>query len=73
MEYKLFDTPGLENNTRPLIFTSTSGCRASENFDSFSENFFFPIYVNTFCNSGQVPIFRYFKACTLMVFLKEFL
>ena len=32
---------GLENSTRPLVFTSTSGCRASENFDIFSENYFF--------------------------------
>ena len=26
-------TPGLENSTRPLVFTSASGCRASGNFD----------------------------------------
>ena len=24
---------------------------------------FFPIYVNNFCDAGQVPIFRYFEAC----------
>ena len=30
--------PGLENSTRPLVFTSASGCRASENFDISSEN-----------------------------------
>ena len=53
---------GLENSTRPLVFMSTSGCRASENFDIFSENYFFPIYVNIFCDAGQVPIFRYFEA-----------
>ena len=35
---------GLENCTRPLVFTSASGCRASENFDISSENEFFPIY-----------------------------
>ena len=29
---------GLENSTRPLVFTSASGCRASENFDISSEN-----------------------------------
>ena len=29
---------GLENCTRPLVFTSASGCRASENFDISSEN-----------------------------------
>ena len=53
---------GLENSTRPLVFTSTSGCRASGNFDIFSENYFFLIYVNNFFNAGQVPIFRYFEA-----------
>ena len=58
---------GLENSTRPLVFTSTSGCRASENFDIFSENFFFPIYVNNFCGAGQVPIFRYFEAWPLVI------
>ena len=39
-----------------------SGCRASGNFDIFSENYFFLIYVNNFCDAGQVPIFRYFEA-----------
>ena len=29
---------GLENSTRPLVFTSASGCRASENFDISSIN-----------------------------------
>ena len=29
---------GLENTTRPLVFTSGSGCRASENFGIYSEN-----------------------------------
>ena len=29
---------GLENSIRPLVFTSASGCRASENFDISSEN-----------------------------------
>ena len=28
----------LENSTRPLVFTSPSGCRASENFDISIEN-----------------------------------
>ena len=54
---------GLENSTRPLVFTSASGCRASENFDISSENYFFPIYANNFCDAGQVPILRYFEAC----------
>ena len=29
---------GLENSTRPLVFTSASSCRASENFDNSNEN-----------------------------------
>ena len=29
---------GLENSTRPLVFTSASGCRASKNFTMSSEN-----------------------------------
>ena len=49
---------GLENNTRSLVFTSASGCRASENSDISSENYFFPIYANIFGDAGQVPIFR---------------
>ena len=24
---------------------------------------FFPIYDNSFCDAGQVPIFRYFESC----------
>ena len=28
----------LENSTRPLVFTSVSGCRASEYFDISTEN-----------------------------------
>ena len=64
LERQPLDLPmtGLENSTRPLVFTSTSGCRASGNFDIFSENYFFLIYVNNFCDAGQVPIFRYFEA-----------
>ena len=61
---------GLENTTRPLVFTSTSGCRASENVDIFSEKYFFPIYVNNFCDAGQVTIFRYFEACMVNQFLR---
>ena len=58
----LFVMSGLENSTRPLVFTSASGCRASENFYISSENDFFPMYVNSFCDAGQVPIVRYFEA-----------
>ena len=35
---KLHIKAGLENSTRPLVFTSASGCRASENYDIISEN-----------------------------------
>ena len=55
--------PGLENSTRPLVFTSASGCRASEYFDISSKNQIFPMYANKFCDARQVPIFRYFEAC----------
>ena len=34
----LLSMAGLENSTRPLVFTSASGCRAGENFDISSEN-----------------------------------
>ena len=42
---------------------SASGCRASENFAVSNENQFFPIYFDSFCDAGQVPIFRYYEAC----------
>ena len=58
-----FPVAGLENSTRPLVFTSASGCRASEKFDISSEINFFPMYANIFCDAGQVPILRYFEAC----------
>ena len=61
---------GLENSTRPLVFTSASGCRASEYFDISSENEIFPMYANKFCDAGQVPIFRYFEAC-IYEYLKD--
>ena len=59
----LWSIPGLENCTRPLVFTSASGYRASENFDILSENYFSPIYANIYGDAGQVPILRYFEAC----------
>ena len=63
--------PGLENRTRPLVFTSVSGCRASEYFDISSEIKIFPMYANKFCDAGQVPIFRYFEACGLYHILSK--
>ena len=38
MQMNGYTGAGLENSTRPLVFTSASGCRASENFDISSEN-----------------------------------
>ena len=32
------NSAGLENSTPPLVFTSASGFRASENFDISTEN-----------------------------------
>ena len=49
-------------STRPLIFTSASGCKASEKFIFLVKIKFFPIYANSFCNAGQVPVLRYFEA-----------
>ena len=60
--FHCISTSGLENSTRPLVFTSTKGCRASENFEISSENQILPIYANYFCDAGQVSIFRYCEA-----------
>ena len=54
----------LKNSTRPLVFTSASGCRASEKFDIPSENYP-PIFANTLCDAVQVPLLRYFEACSV--------
>ena len=43
---------GLENSTRPLVFTSASGCMASENFDISSENHFPHIWPIHFVMQG---------------------
>ena len=57
---------GLEKSTRPLVFTSASGCRASETLDNFQCRLnIFSIYANNICDAGQVPILRYIKACAL--------
>ena len=53
---------GLKNSTHPLIFTSVSGSRATENFDIFfNEIKYFPIFANNFCDAGQVLILRLFE------------
>ena len=57
---------GLENSTRPLVFTSASGCRTSEILIFLVKIYFFTIYANNFCDAGQVPILRYFEACDLL-------
>ena len=62
MHVDIVGLAGLENFTRPLVFTSASGCRASENLDISSENYILPLYDNDFCDAGQVPILRYFEA-----------
>ena len=54
----------MENSTRLLVFTSASGCRARENFDISSENYFFSIHANIFCDAGQEPILKNFEACS---------
>ena len=51
------DIAGLENSTRPLVFTGASDCRASENFDISSENHFFP----SFCNCRASAYFQIFR------------
>ena len=40
-----FHSSGLENCTCPLVFTSASGCRASETFDISYDNYFFSPYI----------------------------
>ena len=56
---------GLENSTRPLVFTSATGCRASENFDSSCENYIFSHRCQYNCDAGQVLILRYFEVCMI--------
>ena len=44
---------GLEKSTRPLVFTSASGCRASENLDNFQCKLtFFPYMPIIFVMQG---------------------
>ena len=44
---------GLEKSTRPLVFTSASGCRASENLDALQFEFpFISIFILGFENQG---------------------
>ena len=43
----------LENSTRPLVFTSASGCMAGGNFYISSVNQFFPICANIFVMQGK--------------------
>ena len=57
---------GLENSTRPLVFTSASGCRASKKNDISSENLIFSHICQYFRDAGQVLILRYFEAWEIM-------
>ena len=46
--------PGLEKSTRPLVFTSASGCRASETLDDFQCKLtFFPYMPIIFVMQGK--------------------
>ena len=45
MIYVFQGQAGLEKSTRPLVFTSASGCRASETFDDFQCKFTFFQYM----------------------------
>ena len=50
---KCCNSSGIENSTCLLVFTSASGCRASENFDIPNENFIFSNICQKFCDAGQ--------------------
>ena len=52
----------LENSTRQLVFTMPQAAGQVKILKFFVKIKFFPIYVNSFCDAGQVPIFRYFQA-----------
>ena len=59
---------GLENITRPLVFTYLRVTQAAGQviiLIFLVKIKYFPIYVNNFCDAGQVPIFRYFEACPI--------
>ena len=48
------DAPGLEKSTCPLVFTSASGCRASETLDDFQCKLtFFPYMPIIFVMQGK--------------------
>ena len=49
----VYTDSGLKNSTPPLVLTSASGCRASENFDISNENDFFPMYAKVFVMQGK--------------------
>ena len=53
INYKSYDLAGLENSTRQLIFTSASGCRASENLIFLVKNKLFPYMPIIFVMQGK--------------------
>ena len=54
MQLEIQHIPGLEKSTRPLVFTSASGCRASENLDEFQCKLtFFPYMPIIFVMQGK--------------------
>ena len=54
---RLLITSGLKNSTHPLVFTSASGCRASENFEISGENdrMSVLIWIKTVWHSDSAP------------------
>ena len=58
---------GLENSTRPLVFTSASGCRASGNFDISSENYFFFHICQYFLRCRASAYFKIFRGLVIRV------
>ena len=70
--YKYMHTvAGLENSTRPRVFTSASGCRASENFD-ISSDFFSPYMPVVFVMQGKIrAYFQIFQGLSYNMGIRE--
>ena len=65
-DFGVWGGSGLEKSTRPLVFTSASGCRASETLDDFQCKLTFFLYMPIiFVMQGKClfqDISRYIKA-----------
>ena len=57
-----FVIAGFETSTRRLVFTILAAEQVKI-LIFLVKIYFFPIYVNNFCDAGQVPILRNFEAC----------